>query len=154
MEQQEAIGYLLQHIGPMMSRQIDQNMQEQVGIGYSQFKLLHMLQVTPEIKQHTMAAQLGQTEASVSRQIKLLADKGLLISRINPKSRREHMHALTPKGIKMTRAVDVTMYQYLEPLFEAVSDKQQKQLLETLATLHALICREGRLTACNHPFNV
>lgn len=154
MEQPEAIGYLLQHIGPMMSRQIDQRMQEQVGIGYSQFKLLQILHATPEIRQHTMAEQLGQTEASISRQMKLLADRGLLVSRINPKSRREHIHALTPKGIKMTRAVDAAMQHYLAPLFEALGDKQQKQLLESLKNLHALVCHKGKLTACNHPFDV
>lgn len=150
MEQKAAVGYLLQHIGPMMSRHIDQRMQEQVGIGYSQFKLLQMLRATPEIRQHAMAAHLGQTEASISRQIKLLSDKGLLVSRINPKSRREHIHALTPKGVKMTQAVEETMQQYLDSLFMAITDKQQKQLLESLKRLHVLVCQDGKLNGCNH----
>jgi len=154
MDQAEAIGYLLQHIGPLLSRQVDQIMQEKVGIGYSQFKLLQMLERVPEIRQHQMATNLGQTEASISRQIKLLAEKGLLVSAINPKSRREHIHRLTPKGTKMTQAVDAAMQQYVAPMLDKVPDKQQKQLLESLVHVHAWVCQPNRTTACDHPFTL
>lgn len=150
MEQAQHSSYLLQHIGPMLSRQLDQTMQEQVGIGQAQYKVLQLLRDTPNMLQHQMASTLGQTEASISRQIKLLTDRGLLSSRINPKSRRERLHALTPKGLKMTAAVDAIVAQALSPLWDQLEDKQQKQLAEALQIVHQWVCQPGRQTACNH----
>src|SRR5579863_5003598 len=93
------IGYLLQHVSFVLARQADQALQERLGIGFSQYKILMTLQFNPHVQQKQIAESLGQTEASISRQIKLLHDKGLLSTRINPSNRREHITTPTPKGV-------------------------------------------------------
>ena len=72
------IGYLLQHVSSLLAKQSDQVLQEQLGIGLAQFKILRTLQTEPRTPQREIAFNLGQTEASISRQVKLMIADGLL----------------------------------------------------------------------------
>jgi DNA-binding MarR family transcriptional regulator len=147
------IGYLLQHTATILMRQSDQVLQERLGIGMSQFRLLMMLRRNPNVQQRKLAECLGQTEASISRQIKLLCEKGLLGVRVNPKSRREHVTMPTAKGLKITEAALEMLEQYHMPMFELLTPKQQQQLIESLAKFHHYTCAPGRPFACDHPFD-
>ncbi len=146
------IGYLLQHTATILMRQSDQVLQERLGIGMSQLRLLMMLQNAPNVQQRKLAECLGQTEASVSRQIKLLREKGMLTVRINPKSRREHLTLPTPKGVKLTEAALEVLSQYHTPMIELLNDKQRQQLTESLKTFHEHTCAAGKPFACDHSF--
>jgi DNA-binding MarR family transcriptional regulator len=147
-------GYLLQHTATILMRQSDQVLQERLGIGMSQFKLLMMLQHSPNVQQRKLAERLGQTEASISRQIKLLCEKGLLVVHINPKSRREHITVPTPKGVKMTSAAVEVLDQYHAPMFELLTDKQRQHLNEALTVFHKHCCTSGKPFACDHSYEI
>ncbi|HSX29601.1 MAG TPA: MarR family transcriptional regulator [Candidatus Saccharimonadales bacterium] len=147
------IGYLLQHTATILMRQSDQVLQERLGIGMSQFRLLMMLQTNPNVQQRKLAECLGQTEASISRQIKLLVEKGLLGVRVNPKSRREHMTMPTAKGQKITEAALEVLKQYHQPMFDLLTTKQQQQLTESLRKFHDYTCASGRQFACDRAFD-
>lgn len=134
------LGYLLQHVTTLMSKQSEQVLQERLGIGFSQFKILRVLQSNPHIKQREIASNLGQTEASISRQVKLMLDEGLLHSTISPKNRREHITVPSAKGVKLTEAAMDALAQYHTPTFAALSEKQREQLREILETIHGRIC--------------
>jgi DNA-binding MarR family transcriptional regulator len=148
------MGYLLQHTAAIIMRQSDQVLQERLGIGMSQLRILMMLEHAPGIQQRKLADCLGQTEASISRQIKLLQDKGMLAVRINPKSRREHLAMPTTKGIKMTQAALEVLAQHHTPMMEQLNDKQRQQLQAMLQTLHGHICAPGKPFACDHPYKI
>lgn len=148
------IGYLLQHTATILMRQSDQVLQERLGIGMSQLKLLMMLEHSPSVRQRKLAEALGQTEASVSRQIKLLQEKGLLSVRVNPKSRREHITVPTAKGHKLTEAALEVMVQYHTPMFDLISEKEREQLKKTLVTFHEYTCVPGKPYACDRPFGI
>jgi DNA-binding MarR family transcriptional regulator len=135
-------------------RQSDQVLQERLGIGMSQYKLLMMLENTPNVQQRKLAECLGQTEASISRQTKLLCEKGLLAIRVNPKSRREHITVLTPKGLKVTEAAADVLSAYHTPMLDLLSAKQQQQLMEILGKFHSHTCVPGKQFACDHPFGL
>ena len=94
------IGYLLQHTASTLARQSDQVLQERLGVGFSQFKILMTLQWNPGVQQKHIAESLGQTEASISRQIKLMHEAGLLQSKVSERNKREHITTLTRKGEK------------------------------------------------------
>jgi DNA-binding MarR family transcriptional regulator len=149
-----SVGYLLQHTATILMRQSDQVLQERLGIGMSQFKLLMMLKENPNVQQRKLAECLGQTEASISRQIKLLCEKGLLAIKINPRSRREHITVPTVKGAKMTEAALDVLAQYHSPMFDLLTDKQTQQLVEMLNKFHAYTCVPGKPYACDHSFNM
>jgi DNA-binding MarR family transcriptional regulator len=148
------LGYLLQHTATILLRQSDQVLQERLGVGMSQLKLLMMLQHAPNVQQRRLADCLGQTEASISRQIKLLSDKGFLVVRVNPKSRREHITVLTPKGLKMTDAALEVLTQYHTPMVELLNEKERQQLIGMLAKFHEFVCAHGKPFACDKPFDI
>lgn len=134
------VGYLLNHIASVLARNSDQVLLEQLGIGFSQFKILLTLQQKSGFQQKTIATTLGQTEASISRQVKLLDDSGHLTSYVNPSNRREHIIRLTPKGIKLTERATQILNDYHAPAFSHLSEKQQLQLQGLLGTVHSSIC--------------
>jgi len=149
-----AVGYLLQHTATILMRQSDQVLQERLGIGMSQYKLLMMLENSPNVQQRKLAECLGQTEASISRQTKLLCEKGLLASKVNPKSRREHITVLTAKGLKVTEAAADVLSIYHTPMLDLLNEKQQQQLMEILGKFHHHTCVPGKPFACDHPFGL
>ena len=150
MESFESMAYLLQHTALMMMRQADQVLQERLGIGVSQLRILSILRDDPNTSQRKIGDRLGQTEASISRQVKLLTQKGMLVAHTNPSSRREHIAVLTPKGIKLTDAAQEIVAHYGEPLAEVLSSRQREQLTAILETLHQHICVPGKPFACDH----
>lgn len=140
MEITNTIGYLLQHTTSILAKQSDQVLQEQLGIGFSQFKILRCLQTNPHVRQKEIAGRLGQTEASISRQVKLMLDEGLLQLIISPKDHREHITVVTPRGERLTEAALRALSKYHAPTFAALSDKQLSQLKEALDVLHGQTC--------------
>lgn len=152
--EENTIGYLLQHLASMLHRQCDQMLQERLGIGMAQYRILTMLQMRPGAQQRKIADCLGQTEASVSRQVKVLHDKGMLVTRVNPKERREHNTELTPKGVKLCETARDALADYYKPMLGEFGEKQRQTLIATLSVFHDHICQPGRLAACDHPLNV
>jgi DNA-binding MarR family transcriptional regulator len=140
MQYESNIGFLLNHLAFVLGRQNDQILQEQLGLGISQFKLMMVLQVKPHIKQKQIADALGQTEASISRQIKLLQQKGLLQSVVSPNNRRQHLTTLTPKGLRFTEEARSILKASHQTMFGQLSSKQQEQLAETLKALLGNAC--------------
>ncbi len=129
------LGFLIQHLAFSLGRLNDQVLQERLGIGFSQFKLMMVLERQPHIQQKQIADTLGQTEASISRQIKVLHDKNLLQTLVNPRNRRQHITTLTPRGLRFTEEATATLDGYYEPLFARLTPRQQVQLRESLLIL-------------------
>lgn len=154
MESSKAIPHLLQHIAAMMLRQSDQVLQERLGIGISQLRILTILEQESNVRQRKLADHLGQTEASISRQIKLMAEKGYLTAGVNPKSRREHLAILTPKGLKITQAAREVLAEHGRPLAEMMGEKRQKALQELLSLVHEYTCVPGKPFACDHSYKI
>lgn len=147
------IGYLLQHLAAALARQNDQLLQERLGLGFSQFKILMVLQHEPYIQQKDIAESLGQTEASISRQIKLMHERGLLRTTVSPENRRRHLTTPTSKGLRLVEESMSLLNSYHEPMFERLSGKQRQGLLDTLAAMHECACQTGKAGACHKPFN-
>lgn len=143
------MGYMLHHVSITVYRQTDQALQEQLGIGLSQYRILAILSEQPSSTQRDLADYLGQTEASISRQIALLQSKHLLESWINPAERRKHPAHLTPKGIKLTQAAaDIVAAQH-KVLFASLPKRGSEQLADMLTTMHQHVCVPGKSMACS-----
>jgi DNA-binding MarR family transcriptional regulator len=128
----ENIGYLLHRVGFALDRHSDQVLRERLGIGFSQFKILLVLEENNGGHQRLIAQSLGQTEASISRQIGIMIDKGLVLSRRSKQNKREHSIFLTENGEMLTERAIKVLNDYHSPVFSALNEKQQQQLLETL----------------------
>lgn len=135
-----SITYLLQHISFSLTKQSDQILREQLGIGTSQYKILHLLQDNPQLTQREIADNLGQTEASISRQISLMLEHGQLQIIISPDDHRKHLTVPTRKGLRLSEAADAALEKYFAPLVTDVKAKQFDQLHSMLSTLHSHVC--------------
>ena len=113
-----------------------------------------IVQWHPGLGQRQLADCLGQTEASISRQVKLLHEKGLLTTEVDPAERRRHITKPSAKGVKITEAAREVLNTYQAPLLHGMTDKQQAQFLRTLTTLHERICAPGRPMICDQPFDI
>lgn len=134
------IGFLIQHLAFTLSRQNEQILQDNLGIGVSQFKILMVLHHKQNIQQKQIAGALAQTEASISRQIKLLHEAGLLQTTVSAKNRREHITTLTTKGLKCIEQAMRLLNNHHAPMFAQLTAHQQEQLIETLRTMHDYAC--------------
>lgn len=143
------IGYLLQHTAAAMARQSDEMLQNALGIGYSQFKIMLTLQSNPRVKQRDIAHKLGQTEASISRQIHLMHDDGLLRTVVRPENKREHLTSLTPKGERLAVRAQEILNQHYAPMLNALSDHQKQQFMEALGVLHDAVCLSDNQRSCD-----
>lgn len=144
MDYKDNLGYLLHHLGFVMDRQSDLLLQERLGIGFSQFKILMALKWHQGVQQRHIAGKLGQTEASVSRQIKLLKDAGYLSVKPHHLNRREHVTALTAKGEVAIDKAMKALNDFHAPIFEHFTPSQQQTLRELLQSLHQQMCSRDK----------
>jgi DNA-binding MarR family transcriptional regulator len=149
MSMRDNIGYLLQHTASSLARQADQTLQDQLSIGYSQFKIMMVLEWNPHLRQRDIANRLGQTEASISRQIKLMHEDGLLQTTIIPSNKREHITTLTSKGAKCADKAKQVLNRYYAPMLERLNEQERQQFMHTLNVLHDEVCKSGRAGGCS-----
>ncbi|RTK95345.1 MarR family transcriptional regulator [Candidatus Saccharibacteria bacterium] len=148
-----SLGYLLNHVAFVIARQSDQVLLERLGLGFSQYKIMMILQEKPHIRQKEIAEILGQTEASISRQIKLLTEQGLLQALRRPENKREHIITLTGKGERYTSEATDILKNFHSPIHEALNDKQKDALVQGLLIVHGEVCNDSRPGSCHHIFD-
>lgn len=151
MQQTNNIGYLIQHVPSVLAKQSDQALQERLGIGFSQFKILMVLGLNPNVQQRHIAKSLGQTEASISRQIKLMHERGWLSSIRSTSNRRERITKLTEKGLKIAEEAQGVLSRCHAPMFEHLTESQISEMQIILNKMHGYVCQSGKTGACHHP---
>jgi len=144
------LSYLLHHLSAVINKQLDQTLKEQLGIGLSQYKILMVLEWNPRLQQRAIAESLGQTEASVSRQIKVLRDKRMLTSEVDSLNRRRHVSLPTTLGLQVTETANNLLRRSFSSDLADFNDEQILKLNSDLQKLHAVVCRNGKIGACDH----
>ena len=141
MDKSNKIDYILQHITTLLTKDSDQILLEQLGIDYSQYKILRVLYNHQEVKQRYICSVLGQTEASISRQIDILKSKNYITKTIDLKNKRVRLIKITSKGLNITNASTKVIEKYYKSLLEGFNDKNKQELLKLLEELHGKICQ-------------
>lgn len=131
----ENLGFLLHHLSTTLDRQSDELLQQRLQIGFSQFKIMLALESKEGVTQKEIARKLGQTEASVSRQIKLMQHMRLLTSTVNPDNRRERYVVLTTEGAQVLREATTLLNKQFARMFDQLSKAQQQGLYYALTAL-------------------
>lgn len=132
MIQSREIVLKLQKISQNWARQIDQNLQERLGIGLAQLKIMELLQDGQILSQRQLADDLSQTEASISRQIKLIQERGWLIVATDSNERRKHLVKLNPTGQKIVVAAQEIVSEQNQKMMQNINTKQRQVLLDLL----------------------
>jgi DNA-binding MarR family transcriptional regulator len=136
---QNDIGSLLHKVSKLLDKTSDQVLQERLGIGLSQFRILLYLLGSNGAEQRQIAESLSQTEPSISRQVKVLNEKGLAVVRRSAANRRSRLIFLTQKGANTAEKAVNILNEYHAPMFEMLSQRQQEQLVSILQTIQEYI---------------
>ncbi len=118
-----------------LSRKYDQLLLERYGIGFSQYKIMHLLQNNEAMKQSSIATILGQTEASISRQVQIMVGYGFAIVTVNKLDKREHLVCITSKGLRLINEADKVISQKTSQIFKDIGHKQKIQLITALQAI-------------------
>ncbi len=136
MDPTDNLGYLLHHFSTELDAQSDEILQTNLNVGFSQFKILLALNSKNSVQQKEIARMLGQTEASVSRQVKIMQKMGIITSKVNPNNRRERQVVLTANGTKVLQSATALLNRQFSGVFGCLSQEQQENFYETLGILN------------------
>lgn len=152
MNHSDTLTYTLLHVATTLEHYLDQTLQEQLGIGLAQYRILLAFEKTSPLSQRDIADFLNQTEAGISRQVKLLVEKGIVTTKVSARNRRQHLCFITPKGVRLFAAAQELVHKTIDARFAKITERQQKQLFEVLEHIHTDICKADPLAACKTPY--
>jgi DNA-binding MarR family transcriptional regulator len=92
----------LARVANSLEREVENELKVSFALTFSQFRVLDGLFTLGEVSQRELANNLGVTPAVVTRQAEVLGARGLVGQRSNPRSKRENLLVLTPKGERAT----------------------------------------------------
>lgn len=75
---QPRLYWQIQRLAFLLEKRADDALKEQLGIGFAQYKVLEAINQHSLARQNTIAELLDQTEASISRQIRLLQARDIV----------------------------------------------------------------------------
>src|SRR5476651_137451 len=81
-----------------LEREVENELKVSFKLTFSQFRVLNGLLALGEASQRELANSLEVTPAVVTRQAEVLGSRGLVAQKANPRSKRENILKLTPKG--------------------------------------------------------
>lgn len=122
----------------------DQILHNEMGLGFSQFKILSAIKDMPQSSQSRIAVYLSLTPPAISRHIESLLKKGLVTRSVNPKNRREHLLGLTTTGKNILKKSWVLFDTRFNSVIQVLDDSEQKQLIAMLDKLfyQMLACKK------------
>ncbi len=144
MNNSPSLGLLLHRLGVELDHHSDQVLQRTVKIGFSQYKILIVLLEQTDVRQKTIAEALGQTEASVSRQIGQMADDGLIWSAKDLSDKRGRITRLTKKGEQVAIKATSILERHYQPMFARLSEPEQKILRNVLEYFTGFVSHSER----------
>lgn len=122
-----------------LERASNQLLVDECGWGSSHFRLLVCIAHAQDADQAGIAHELGQTEAAVSRQLKLLIDNKLIMQKANPDNRRQNRLSITPFGHQELSKAKALMKKNLNRLFADLDPGTMKQTIDLLESITAKI---------------
>ncbi|HEY6736348.1 MAG TPA: MarR family winged helix-turn-helix transcriptional regulator [Candidatus Saccharimonadia bacterium] len=81
-----------------LEREVENELKVSFALTFSQFRVLNGLFALGEASGRELASSLEVTPAVVTRQAEVLGSRGLMEAKANPRSKREKVLKLTPKG--------------------------------------------------------
>jgi DNA-binding MarR family transcriptional regulator len=120
----------IQKIAFLLEKKADESLKEEIGVGFAQYKVLEAINQNSLAKQNMIAEMLDQTEASISRQIKILENKGLITVANVMGNKRARELSLTRVGEDIVRQAEQLLETMQEHAMNGLSFKDQNYLIE------------------------
>ena len=114
----------------LLEKRADESLKFQAGIGFAQYKVLEAIGRNMFARQNTIAKLLDQTEASISRQIKILQKKGLIIVGDVMGNKRARELSLTEQGEELLRQCEEVLDLAQAQVIGGLSYQEQRHFQE------------------------
>jgi DNA-binding MarR family transcriptional regulator len=111
-----------------LEREVENELKVSFALTFSQFRVMNGLLTLGEASQRELANNLEVTPGVVTRQAEVLSLRGLVVQRANPRSRRENVLVLTPKGEQAAHDVATTLAGLQKRVLEGLSLKDETAL--------------------------
>jgi DNA-binding MarR family transcriptional regulator len=108
-----------------LEREVETELKVSFALTFSQFRVLNGLLAKGEVSQRVLAESIEVTPAVVTRQAEVLAGRGLVVQRPNPKSKRQNLISLTPKGEQAVYEAAAVIAECQKKLFSPLSLKDE-----------------------------
>lgn len=116
-----------------IDRQVTQNFEKRTGISLTRFEMLSTLSNKGQISQIEFQQSLKIDQAAITRHLKILEEKNLVIRSRNKQNNREVIVEITAAGKKALENCDLDRKQFFEELFNGFT-KQEAQQLQILVS--------------------
>lgn len=114
----------------LLEKRSDESLKSQTGIGFAQYKVLEAVGRNMLAKQNMIAKLLDQTEASISRQIKILQKKHLISVASVMGNRRARELSLTENGEELLRQCEEILDLAQAQIIGGLSYQEQQHFQE------------------------
>lgn len=131
----------------LIEKRLAERLARERRISFSQFMILVALSCCAKRSQADIAGHLFLTEATVSRHVRTLIASGLLAKKSNPKSRREFVLSITPKGRKEMGRVRAIVDREFEDIVSPLCPTDRSALMSAISSLLSSLQTPGRKTA-------
>ncbi len=121
----------------LLEKRSDESLKSQVGIGFAQYKVLEAIGRNMLAKQNTVAQLLDQTEASISRQVKILQKKRLITVASVMGNKRARELSLTENGEELLRQCEEILDLAQAQVIGGLSYQEQQHLQQLLERMVA-----------------
>ena len=108
-----------------LEREVETELKVSFALTFSQFRVLNGLMSLGEASQKALAEAMEVTPAVVTRQAEVLASRGLVVQQANPRSKRQNLLQLTPKGEQAVHDAAQVIEEYQKKLFAPLSLKDE-----------------------------
>ena len=135
---------LLNWIANKLGRGASAEFREKFDIGITEWRIIALLAIEPEITAHRIVDVIGLDKGPVSHCIKNMQAKGLVQLAPNENDRRSQILSLTPKGTDLHDAVLPAALERERHLLSALSEEEVYSLIGMLNRLHAVLPEVNR----------
>ena len=109
-----------------------------LGLMPVQFDVIATLANQPPMTYKQLGEKTLISKSSLTGVVDRMAQKGFIATLENPEDARSHLLRLTVKGQKIFEKVFPEHLEYLEAVFQKLSNKQIKEIEESLKTLKSI----------------
>lgn len=109
----------------LLEKRADESLKTQVGCGFAQYKVLEAIGRNSLAKQNMIAELLDQTEASISRQIKILEKRSLIVVATVMGNKRARELSLTEQGEQLLQQCEGILDMSQAQIFGSLSYDEQ-----------------------------
>ena len=127
---------LLTFVANKLSRSATAAYQKRFGVNVTEWRILSLLAVEPDIPARRICQVIGFDKGPVSRTLATMATRGLVTVRPDPENRRSHIIALTPDGDAMHDRIIVVALDRERRLLGCLDADERETLIRLLGRIH------------------